>query len=213
MAMKRHRITIVGCGPGNTDHLTAIARREIDDAEVLAGAPRLIEGFPHSKVQRIPVRANIAQALDRIAACRGKRVVVLVTGDPGLCSLAQPVIRRFGRAACRVIPGISAIQAAFAAVGVDWTDARIITAHHRLPDIQVDTLASAAKIAVLAGNQAALPWLTQLAGVMGKSFRIFVCQDLTLPEESVRCVPATKLHTMKLSSRAVILFIRKEELK
>ena len=93
MAVKKNIITIVGCGPGGADYLTAIARREIDRAEVLAGAPRLLDAFPESKAKRIPVGADIAQALDRIAGCRARSIVVLVTGDPGLCSFAQPVIR------------------------------------------------------------------------------------------------------------------------
>ena len=37
MAVKQHIITIVGCGPGGADYLTAIERREIERAEVLVG--------------------------------------------------------------------------------------------------------------------------------------------------------------------------------
>ena len=218
MAVSRDRtrkaswITIVGCGPGGLDYLTAAARRGIDSADVLAGAPRLLDAFPASRAERIPVRADVKQALDRIAVCRGRRVAVLVTGDPGLCSLAQPVIRRFGRAACRVIPGVSAIQAAFAAVGVDWLDARIVSGHSRVPDVEPDALAGARKIAVLAGSPAVQPWLARLAKRLGRDWRIFVCQDLTLPTESVRSTGAAHLADIAISPRSVVLFIRREEL-
>ena len=39
-----------------------------------------------------------------------KNIAVLVTGDPGIFSLARLVIERFGREQCRVIPGISSIS-------------------------------------------------------------------------------------------------------
>ncbi len=212
MAIKQNKITIVGCGPGGADYLTAIARREIDRAEVLVGAPRLLDAFPESRAKRIPVGTDIAHALDRIAGWRARCVVVLVTGDPGLCSFAQPVIRRFGHKACCVIPGISAVQAAFAAIGADWLDARIVTAHSRAPAIDPAELAGTGKIAVLAGHNAARPWLAELAARLGRDYRIFACQNLTLPEQSVRRMRAAQLRKLDLSSRNVILFIRREEL-
>lgn len=212
MAVNKNKITIVGCGPGGADYLTAIARREIDRAEVLVGAPRLLDAFPESQAKRIPVGADIAKALERIAGCRARRIVVLVTGDPGLCSFARPVIRRFGREGCRVIPGVSAVQAAFAAIGEDWLAARIVSAHSRVPEIDPAELAGADKIAVLAGNNAARPWLAALAERLGSGYRIFVCRDLTLSEQSVRRLRAAQLRQLDLASRNVIVFIRGEKL-
>lgn len=213
MAVKKNIIMIVGCGPGGADYLTAIARREIDCAEVLVGAQRLLDTFPESQAKRIPIGADIALALDQIAGWRARHIVVLVTGDPGLCSFAQPVIRRFGRKVCHVIPGISAVQAAFAAIGEDWLDARIVTAHSHAPEIDPTKLVGTGKIAVLAGHNAARPWLAELAARLGRDYQIFACQNLTLPEQSVRQMRAAQLRKIDLSSRNVILFIRQEELK
>lgn len=212
MAVKKNKITIVGCGPGGADYLTAIARRAIDRAEVLVGAQRLLDAFPEIRAKRIPVGADIARALDRMAGCRARGVVVLVTGDPGLCSFAQPVIRRFGRRACRVIPGISSVQAAFAAIGADWLDARIVTAHSRAPEIDPAQLVGTRKIAVFSGHHAARAWLAQLAACLGRNYLIFACQNLTLPEQSVRRIRVAQLRKLDLSSRTVIIFIQREEL-
>jgi cobalt-precorrin-7 (C5)-methyltransferase len=209
MAVKKIQITIAGCGPGGPDYITAIARREIEAAEVLAGAPRLLACFPGIGAERIPVGADIEQALDRIAACRGRRIVVLVTGDPGLCSFAQPVIRRFGFAACRVIPGVSAIQAAYAAVGSDWTGARILTAHSRVPDTDPATLVDVPSIAVLAGHEAARPWFAAVARQLGSRWRAYLCQDLTLPGERIRQIRQSEWKGIRFPPRSVILFIRR----
>ncbi len=134
-------ITIAGCGPGALEYVTPAALHAIKQAEILVGARRLLESFPEVAAQRIVVGADVPKALDAIAEHLGqRRIVVLVTGDPGLCSLARPVIQRFGRNACRVIPGISSVHAAFASVGIDWFGARILSAHDRAPDLDPESL-------------------------------------------------------------------------
>ncbi len=127
-------ITIVGCGPGALDHLPPVAHRAIAEADVLVGASRLLDLFPTMTAERIVVGANIPKLLDQMAPHVSQaNIAVLVTGDPGVCSLAQPVIQRFGRENCRVIPGISSVQVAFARLGLDWFGARLLSAHARIP--------------------------------------------------------------------------------
>ena len=139
-----------------------------------------------------------------------QRIVVLVTGDPGLCSLARPVLKRFGRAACRVISGISSVHAAFASVGIDWFGARVLSAHDHAPDLDLASLASEEKIALLAGNPATAHWVEALAIALFPTHEIYICENLTLPEESVRRVEALNL-PMNLASRSILLFIKKED--
>ena len=203
-------ITIVGCGPGSLDHLTPAALREIEQAQVLVGARRLLETFPQVEAVRIVVGADVQQALDALAERLGKgRIVVLVTGDPGLCSFARPVIRRFGHASCRVIPGISSVHAAFASVGADWLGAKIISAHGCAPSIDPASLVQEDKLAVLAGNPANAAWVEALAVTLLPTHDIFICENLTLPDESIRQID-TLHRPMKLASRSILLLFRKE---
>jgi precorrin-6y C5,15-methyltransferase (decarboxylating) CbiE subunit len=199
-------IVIVGCGPGATEYLPPVGRAAIDQAEVVVGAARLLEAFAPKCAERIVVGADVAAALDAMAGHVGhKNVVVLVTGDPGLASFAKPVRERFGRASCRVIPGISAVQTAFARIGLDWEDACIVSAHNEVPSRD---LAGQKKIAVLAGGEKCRSWLVSL----GVGREIFVCENLTLPEERVRKVSVAELETMPLVSLTVVLFIAPEVL-
>jgi precorrin-6y C5,15-methyltransferase (decarboxylating) CbiE subunit len=208
MAVELHPITIVGCGPGSVDCMTVEAIRAVESADVLVGANRLLEMFPQSNCERIAVGANIEQALDKIASqCGSKRIAVLVTGDPGLCSLAQPVIRRFGREMCKVIPGISSVQVAFARVGVDWYGARIISVHGRKPDAPCDTL-SEEKIAILTEGSVSLSWIAELAKSMKNDVRIFICEDLTLENEQIRQVEPSDLTLITISTRTIVLLIK-----
>ena len=220
MAHARVKITVCGCGPGAAEYLTPAVRRAVARAEVLAGARRLLELFPESKAERIVIGADTEKALDQIAARRGRRIAVLVTGDAGLCSFAQPVLKRFGRQACEVIPGISSVQAAFARLGLDWLDARILSAHGRqggLTDnlqtagnfFQCQSPLAPGKFAVLLGGKDSLAWAARLAGALGGEYRIFVCENLTLTDERVRETTAAKLRTLEVASLAIVLLVKK----
>lgn len=205
--MEVNPILIAGCGPGSPDYVTPAARRAVESAQVLVGARRLLDTFPGSAAERIAAGSNIDEVLDAIAARREKRIAVLVTGDPGLCSLARPVLKRFGRASCRIIPGISSVQAAFAAIGFDWQGARVLSAHDTPPALDPISLAGEAKLAVLAGNPAHAAWTGALVRALVPTHAVFLCEDLTLPGESVRRIES---QPMKLASRSILLFIRKE---
>ncbi|MCY3023909.1 MAG: cobalt-precorrin-7 (C(5))-methyltransferase, partial [Planctomycetota bacterium] len=142
-------------------------------------------------------------------ARRGRRIAVLVTGDTGLCSFAQPVLKRFGREACTLIPGISSVQVAFARLGLDWLDARILSTHREAPKLGARTRSRYDKLAILLGRRDSLVWVATLARNLGKEYRVFVCENLTLGNERVREVPAARLRRLKVSSLAIALLVKK----
>lgn len=209
--MNGHKITIVGCGPGAPEYLTPAARAAIEHADVWVGAPRLLDAFPAMKAERIVLKANIEEVLTRIAARAGRsKVAVLVTGDPGVFSFAKPVLERFGRDACEVIPGISSVQVAFARVGLGGLDARIISAHDKTPGLSFTGLSAEKKIAVLTGNHAAQPWIASLADSLATSHHCFVCENLTLPDERVRQISPSEMKSIQLPGLSIVLLIHKE---
>jgi cobalt-precorrin-7 (C5)-methyltransferase len=209
MAIEFQSISIVGCGPGSLDYLTPAALRAIEEAEVLVGAKRLLDLFPSSRAERIVVSAEIGEVLDHIAARADRqRIAVLVTGDPGLFSLAKPVIERFGRARCRVIPGISSIQTAFARIGVDWADAGIISIHKEYP-ANYAQLTDLDKIAVFCGREGATKWIADhLLRDRPRDRRIFVCQNLTMDDEQVREVNSADLTTLDTAPSTIVVIIK-----
>jgi len=211
MDMENRPIVIVGCGPGSADYLTPVAVRAVNEAEVLIGSQRLLDLFPAVSAERIPVGAALDDALDEIQARLGhKKIAVLVTGDPGLFSLARRVVRRFGQECCRIIPGISSVQTAFARIGLDWADARIISAHKQDPEFD-DFWPRADKIAVLGGREASLRWIAQRLLPTLEDRRVFVCENLTMNDEVIQEVPPAKLSELSVSPLTVVLIIRKSE--
>lgn len=209
MAAPESLITIVGCGPGAADYVTPAARSAAGEAEVLVGSKRLLALFPESRAERIPVVADVGAALSEIAARAGRRVAVLVSGDAGLCSLASSVIRRFGLAACRVVPGISSVQVACARLGLDWGSAKIVSAHGRQPDVSAAELAGVNVLIVLAGTPDAMKCAAGLAAMMGSGCRARVCEDLTLATERVREVSPEALGGLEASSLSIVVLTRK----
>jgi len=119
---------IVGLGPAGEEWLTADARAALERAQDIIGYERY--------VARVPVRAGqtrlasdnrveldrAREALQRAAA--GRIVAVVSGGDPGIFAMASAVLEAVdhGEPAwrnldIRVIPGISAMQAAAARLG------------------------------------------------------------------------------------------------
>ena len=84
------KLTIVGCGPGSPDYLTEAGRRAIDSATVLVGSPHLLDTYAAPTQEQIPAGSDIDSVLESIASHREHdKIAILVSGDPGLCSLAK----------------------------------------------------------------------------------------------------------------------------
>jgi precorrin-6B methylase 1 len=119
------------------------------------------------------------------------------------------VVAQFGRESCLVIPGVSSVQVAFARLGLDWADARIISAHKQNPEPAIEeTLRDENKLAILAGRDAALVWISNLLRKLGTGYGIFVCENLTLDNERIRKVAAEELPLLRAGSSTVVLIIR-----
>jgi cobalt-precorrin-7 (C5)-methyltransferase len=209
--MAVNKIAIVGCGPGALACVTGEARDAIARADVLVGTEHLLKLFPESHAARIVVHGSVDAAVRAVIAHRDAAVAVLVTGDPGIASIARGVVAHFGPESCRLIPGISSIQVAFARLGLDWMDARIVSAHNATPSFDYSDLARESKIAVLSGSANAGAWAAGLADYLGTRWRLYVAQDLTLESECVREVSVTDLRDGGFSARSVLILVRSEQ--
>lgn len=200
-------ITIAGCGPGSSDLITPATRAAAVAAQLLIGSERLLACFPEASGTRLVYRNDTAAVLDALE--HGPRpACVLVSGDPGLCSLARPVRERFG-SACRTIPGISAVQAAFAAAGADWLGSVTLSCHGRQPPtVDECALRPVPTIAILCGDRASLAWIVALQASLGDHRRIVLCEDVSLPNERVRTLAAADLAAVTAASLSIVLLLK-----
>ncbi|MGQ4808426.1 Siroheme synthase [Candidatus Entotheonellaceae bacterium PAL068K] len=129
------KVTFIGAGPGNPDLLTLKAQRILSRANVVVYAGSLI---PAAVLQHAPASARLhnsaaltleevmALLLDAVRA--GKQVVRLQSGDLSLYSAIQEQMTRLDAADIPydVIPGISAFQAAAAALQSELTIPEVV---------------------------------------------------------------------------------------
>jgi precorrin-6y C5,15-methyltransferase (decarboxylating) CbiE subunit len=202
-------VVIAGCGPGAPDCVTPAAREAVMRAELLVGAPKVLALFPDAPGQRFEVHDAMGPGLDAaaVAQAAGRRVCVLVTGDPGVFSLATLVVKRLGAANCRLIPGISSVQVACARLGVPWARAKLISAHAALPaHTEQAALAQEEVVVLFGGKEQSWEWIAQAAEALRSSHQAWLCENLTLPSERVLLWPATPTP----AAPGLVVLIRRE---
>jgi precorrin-2 C20-methyltransferase / precorrin-3B C17-methyltransferase len=122
------RVSVVGLGPAGPEWLTPEARAELAEADELVGYATYLARVPERPGQRRHESDNrVEEARARLAlelAAAGKRVAVVSSGDPGIFAMAAAVLEAAEHATngeegveVRVVPGLSAMQAAAARVG------------------------------------------------------------------------------------------------
>lgn len=127
-----NRFTVAGIGPGSRDYLLPITARKAREAGLLIGGSRALELFTQLETEKKEITADLKRVRRLIRSnYTHRRTVVLVSGDPGLFSLAGYLGRFFDRDEMEIIPGISAMQLAFARAKLHWQDAHFISLHGR----------------------------------------------------------------------------------
>ena len=126
----RGELAVVGIGPGDAGTLTPEARAAIERAAHLVGYQRyldlvagLIRGQAVHPYELGEERARAEKAIH--LAATGERVALVCSGDPGVYAMASLVMEVLDgtpdpaarRIAVRVVPGVSALQAAAARAG------------------------------------------------------------------------------------------------
>jgi cobalt-precorrin-7 (C5)-methyltransferase len=190
------KINLVGAGPGSPDYVTPIARKIVQNANLVIGAQRSLNLFTADiKGKQIILSAkNLTDSLKQAAESikEGKNVVLLSTGDPGFSGLLHTVQESgfFDTADINVIPGVSSIQACAARLNISWDNTRLFTFHNEVLDEEKEKLISAVKcgrtILLLPNSQGFAPqdiarFLIELD--TDKETPVYICENVTLENE------------------------------
>lgn len=124
-------ITVVGMGEDGMESLGPAARAAVETADVLAGGERHLAKVPGTGAERLTWGAGFPAALDRIAEKKGKRVVVLSSGDPMSFGVGAMLGERFGVDAVCVLPVPGAFSLAAARLCWPLADTETLTVHGR----------------------------------------------------------------------------------
>ncbi len=122
---------IVGIGEDGMDGLTPVTRAGVEAAEVIVGGGRHHTLSINSKAQRIAWPSPFDAMIETLASLKGKRAVVLVTGDPLWFSVGARIGRAIPAAELVYHPQLSAFQLAAARMGWSLADVETLTVHGR----------------------------------------------------------------------------------
>ncbi|WP_300273993.1 precorrin-6y C5,15-methyltransferase (decarboxylating) subunit CbiE [Halomonas sp.] len=110
-------LTLLGWGEGGTEGLTAASRSALEDAELVFGARRHLRLLPPlaAEVREWPV--PFADGIPQLLAERGRRVVMLVSGDPFWFGAGTSLVRHLSPGEWRALPAPSTFGLASSRLG------------------------------------------------------------------------------------------------
>jgi precorrin-6B C5,15-methyltransferase / cobalt-precorrin-6B C5,C15-methyltransferase len=160
------------------------AQQRLDRAVLVVGGRWHLErlGLPAS-VRQVVLRDDVPGALQQVADEPGD-VVVLASGDPGFFGVLRLVRLLVPGREVEVLPALSSVARAFAAAGVRWDDAEVVSAHGRDARPALAVVRRAPKVAVLTDRACGPREVAQ--ALAGRDDRVLVVAErLGLPEQRV----------------------------
>lgn len=190
-----YKIIVAGIGPGNPDYMIPMAHKAIKEAKALVGGRRALEQYadkaPASEQHTIAVTRDLEAVMDFVREERREHdVVVMVSGDPGYYSLLDALKREFPQEFLTVIPGISAMQLAFARLALPWHDARLVSFHGRQPAREAVSYQAGSIIGMLTDakfTSRTIPPILMECGWPGDA-KLHICTRLSYEDERVETI-------------------------
>jgi len=122
---------IVGIGEDGFDGLSPATRAVVEAAEVIFGGDRHHRLSDRVTAERMAWPHPFDAMIDNLKALKGKRVVVLATGDPLWFSVGARIGRSIDPQQIIYHPHLSAFQLASARMGWSMADVELLTVHGR----------------------------------------------------------------------------------
>ncbi|OXM62767.1 precorrin-2 C(20)-methyltransferase [Amycolatopsis vastitatis] len=219
-------VVVVGLGPAGPEWLTPEAAAELDAAEHIVGYGPYVARVPQKAGQQRHASGNRVEA-DRAAealslAASGARVAVVSSGDPGVFAMASAVLEQVAAGhgtgvRVRIVPGVTAAQAAASRVGAPLGhDYCVLSLSDRLKPWEIIEkrldAAGAADLVLALYNPASRSRTTQLADARDVLLRhrapatpVVVARDVGGPEEDIRITTLGDLDPSTVDMRCLLI--------
>ncbi len=134
-------LVLAGIGMGSEEGMTLAIRKELEEADAVFGAKRLLKDL------KVPVKYEMYRAshiIPVLERTRPEKAVILFSGDTGFYSGAKEAAKEFRNwkkgLRIRILPGISSVAALASKLGENYDDALIESLHGRNTSADVDRL-------------------------------------------------------------------------
>lgn len=167
---------IVGIGEEGLNGLLPTARAVVENAEVIVGGERHHDLSASVQAERLSWPSPFDALIDQLMALRGRRVVVLATGDPLWYSVGARIGRAVPADEIQFHPQLSAFQHLACRMGWSLADVEALTVHGRPAEQIVPFFAPNARLLLLTTGSET-PWqVSKLLNANGYgASRITVC--------------------------------------
>jgi precorrin-6Y C5,15-methyltransferase (decarboxylating) len=211
VALAQERISIVGVGDDGLDGLPGAARAAIQQADLLIGDERMLRLIGRTDAAQVVVGADLNAVVQRIADARGKRIAVLVSGDPLFYGWARFLCDKLGKERFEVVPHVSSMQLAFARVRESWDEAYLTNlANHALADV-VERARTAEKVGLFTSDEYRPADVAR--GLLDRRidyFTAYVCENLGSPDERVTQGTLREIAGQDFAPLNVMILVRQE---
>ncbi|MET8846950.1 precorrin-2 C(20)-methyltransferase [Amycolatopsis sp. NPDC004625] len=219
-------VVVVGLGPAGPEWLTPEAAAELSAAEHVVGYGPYVARVPQKAGQQRHASGNRVEA-DRARealdlAASGARVAVVSSGDPGVFAMASAVLEQVSAGhgtgvRVRIVPGVTAAQAAASRVGAPLGhDYCVLSLSDRLKPWEIIEkrldAAGAADLVLALYNPASRTRTTQLADARAVLLRhraastpVVVARDVGGPEEDIRITTLGDLDPSTVDMRCLLI--------
>ncbi len=141
---------VVGIGEDGMAGLSPPARAVLEAAEVIVGGDRHPSLGPKLAAERRPWPERFDDLIGLLRSLRGRRVAVIVTGDPLWYSIGARIGRAIPPAEIVYHPQLSAFQLAAARMGWSLADVETLTVHGRPVEQMIAFIQPDARLLILA---------------------------------------------------------------
>lgn len=140
---------IVGIGEDGLDGIVPATRAIVEAAEVILGGDRHHQLAANPGAERIAWPSPFDAMIETIRGLRGRRAVVLVTGDPLWFSVGARIGRAIPPSEIVYHPQLSAFQLAAARMGWSLADVETLTVHGRPVEQMIAFIQPDARLLIL----------------------------------------------------------------
>lgn len=142
-------LDIIGIGEDGMEGLAKEARTRLENAEIIIGGDRHHRLTSKVTGERISWPSPFDAMIDVIKSYRGKKLVILVTGDPLWYSVGARISRAIPVEEINFYPQLSAFQWAACRLGWSLADCETLTIHGRPVEQLIPKLAPNIKLLIL----------------------------------------------------------------
>jgi precorrin-6Y C5,15-methyltransferase (decarboxylating) len=160
-------LTIIGMGEDGYEGLPARAKAKLAEAEVIVGSSRLLGFLPASKAELHEWPQPFSAVVERIKPLRGRKTVVLATGDPMNYGVARKLMEFVPFAEMEVVPHLSAFSLAAARMGWSLPDCDTLTLHGRDAANLEAFIQPGARLLVLTADASTIPEVARRLAARG----------------------------------------------